>query len=305
MMIAAATTTNSAAKGMAVPNSIIKGRLTAFLSKFLITPTTAWHICHRVLATLRKDVEEIITIVIVYKFAIRIAQKIYQLQHKELPDDVNDKSFQRSKTLRIARALKEVAQLFGLIIALEFGLVLLEELDFEFVRIYPVYQWTCSVIASIWGAKNLSEFKDFVISRGGRVDINKSAGRKLLSRFLDVAVYGSFTLVVLDFLSVQTGYALKSLFGLSSVGTLVFSLASKELVGEFLAGLAIQGTNMYTGTYPQLQPYDGCAARESLSNFLYCGWVVCHRGREDFAARWNHWNCPKTGMAQYALAPIR
>jgi small-conductance mechanosensitive channel len=142
-----------------------------------------------------------------------------------------------------------VAQLWGLIIALEFGLVLLEELDFEFVRIYPVYQWTCGVIAGAWGARNLSEFKDFALSKGGQFDINKSAGRKLLSRFLDVGIYGSFTLVVLDFLSVQTGYALKSLFGLSSVGTLVFSLASKELVGEFLAGLAIQGTNMYTGAY--------------------------------------------------------
>ena len=233
----------------AVPNSIVKGRLTSFLSKFLITPTTAWHIFHRVLKTLHKEQEELLTIFVVYKFVIPFARKIYRWKNKTLPKDTSDKLFQRSKTLRIARAFEEVAQLWGLIIALEFGLVLLEELDFEFVRIYPVYQWTCGVIAGAWGARNLSEFKDFALSKGGQFDINKSAGRKLLSRFLDVAIYGSFTLVVLDFLSVQTGYALKSLFGLSSVGTLVFSLASKELVGEFLAGLAIQGTNMYTGSY--------------------------------------------------------
>jgi small-conductance mechanosensitive channel len=237
-----------ATAGSALPKSIIKGRLTLFLSKFIITPTTAWHIFHRLLATLRKDVEEITTILIISQYATGIALKIYQMQHRDLTPDVMERQFHRSKTLRISRALKEVAQLFGLIIALEFGLVLLDELDFEFVRIYPVYQWACSVLAGVWGARNLSEFKDFVISKGDRIDINKSAGRKLLSRFLDVAIYGSFTLVVLDFLSVQTGYALKSLFGLSSVGTLVFSLASKELVGEFLAGLAIQGTNMYTGT---------------------------------------------------------
>jgi len=210
----------------------------------------AWHIGRRLLITLKKDIEEITTIVIVYKFAIQIARKIHHWQHRHIQDDDTlDRLFRRSKTLRIARALKEVAQLCGLIIALEFGLVLLEELKFEFVRIYPVYQWTCSVIAAVWGASNLSEFKDFILSKGGKININNSAGRSLLSQFLDVCIYGTVSLLLLDFLDVQTGYVLKSLFGLSSVGTLVFSLASKELVGEFLAGLAIQGTNMYTGKY--------------------------------------------------------
>lgn len=157
--------------------------------------------------------------------------------------------FQRSKTHRLAKAMQEVSFLWGLLYGFDIGLVLLDELGFEFVKHYPVYQWTAGIVASLWASRNLSEFKDFVLTRGNRIDLRQSPGRRLLSRFMDILIYGGTALVILDFLSVQTGFALKSLFGLSSVGTLVFSLASKELVSEFLASLAIQGTNMYSGGF--------------------------------------------------------
>jgi small-conductance mechanosensitive channel len=66
------------------------------------------------------------------------------------------------------------------------------------------------------------------------------------SRGLDIIIYRATLLAMLDSLSIERGFALKSIFGLSSFGTLVFSLVSRELMAEYLASLAIQATNMYT-----------------------------------------------------------
>jgi hypothetical protein len=257
---AASTAANTAFKqGAVVKNSFVKGKLTLFLSKFLVSPRQALHIGQRLALTIKKDLLDFVLIVAVYQLVVPLGQRLYARQHPELAsNEENDNSdrfatrFSRSKTNRTAQLVQEVAFLFGLLYGFEIGLVLLDELGFEFVRAFPVYQWVSGLVASWWGARNLSEFKDFVITRGNRIDINKSGnansnGKRLLSRFLDILIYGGTTLVALDFLDIQTGFALRSFFGLSSVGTLVFSLASKELVSEFLAGLAIQGTNMYTG----------------------------------------------------------
>lgn len=299
-----ATVGRTAAK-KASNNLFFKGRLTAFVSKFFITPATAWHIIQRLVGTLRKDWIDVVGIIVVYKCALPIAQRVYQWEHQHLSPEVIEKRFLRSKTRRIGQAIREVAQLFGALLGAELGLVLLDELGFQFVSAYPVYNWVCSIVGGIWGATNLSEFKDFVLSKGDRIDLNQSAGRRLLSRFLDIAIYGSFSLLVLDFLSVQTGYALKSLFGLSSVGTLVFSLASKELVGEFLASLAIQGTNMYTGRSSYIR-----FGSDLLYNYTYIEpcfailFSICRRGRTNFATRRNDRDGSKIGMAQYTLAPL-
>jgi small-conductance mechanosensitive channel len=243
--MAAAAVTKKAMK-----KSIVKGKLSGFVAKFLISPQQAWHIVQRLVVFIQKDFWDLVLIVSIYRCIVPLAQKVYQRNNPQL-DANSDKFttlFLRSKTHRMARAVKEVAFLLGLLFAFDIGLLLLEELKFDFVKHYPLHEWTAGIVASLWGSRNLSEFKDFVLTRGNRIDLYQSPGRRLLSRFLNLLIYGSTLLVILDFLSVQTGFALKSLFGLSSIGTLVFSLASKELVSEFLASLAIQGTNMYTGT---------------------------------------------------------
>jgi small-conductance mechanosensitive channel len=95
------------------------------------------------------------------------------------------------------------------------------------------------------GGQDLSSFKSWVLSRGGPRDITKSNGARLINRFGDILIYAATVLAIFDFLSVKTGIALRSLFGLSSVASLVFTLAARELATEFLSTLAIQATNIY------------------------------------------------------------
>ena len=87
---------------------------------------------------------------------------------------------------------------------------------------------------------------------GGRSNTSRSRRRanrfrnRWANRGFDIPIYSCAGLAVMDFLSVRTGFTLKSLYCISGIGTLVVSLASKELVREFLASIAIQSTNMYS-----------------------------------------------------------
>jgi small-conductance mechanosensitive channel len=154
-----------------------------------------------------------------------------------------EQKFKFSKTRKIAQLITEVGDLFGLLFGTELFLIFLKELGFQFVS-PSAHTWATGIIATIWIAKNTSEFKRYLLSRANRKDLSKAAGTRLINRIIDVIIIAATTLAILDFLSVKTGFALRSILGFSSVGTLVFSLASQNLASEFLASLAIQGTNM-------------------------------------------------------------
>ena len=93
---------------------------------------------------------------------------------------------------------------------------------------------------------------------GATSSVNSLRTAKTINRVLNVVIWGVTTLGILEVVS-KTKFATgvsstwstligrftTSVFGLSGITTLLISLASRELVGQFLASLAIQGTNMY------------------------------------------------------------
>ena len=243
---AAAIATAATKIGKGGSNSILRGKLGVFVSKFLISPRRALEVGKSIGLHILQDWGDLALISMFIAAPFPLAKWVYRKRHPSYEAEQLERHFLKSKTRRLARVATEVGQLLGLIYAVEVGILLLKELGFQFVKIYPINQWTAGIVFSLWGAQNISAIKYWIISRGNRRDIQNMGGvPRLLNRFFDVLIYAGTVLAILDFLSVETGFALKSVFGLGSVGTLVFSLASKELVAEFLASLAIQGTNMY------------------------------------------------------------
>ena len=65
---------------------------------------------------------------------------------------------------------------------------------------------------------------------------------EILDRFINgiaVFVYGLF---LVDWLSLELGYALKSIFGLASVFSVAFTLASKDILSNLLSGIWLQAS---------------------------------------------------------------
>jgi small-conductance mechanosensitive channel len=273
-----ASMVGKASKVEAAKKSIVMGKLFAGVSKFFISPRRALEVFGALGKHIIHNWGDLAFIIFCIRAPLPLARRIYQRRHQEKIDDEDrlERQFLRSKTRKIAQLTNEVGTLFGLVYAVEIGLFLLDLLGYEFVRVHPVHQWTAGIVASLWGARNLSEFKSYVLSRANkRKDLSQNSGTRLVNRFFDILIYCCTVLLILDFLSVQTGFALRSLFGLSGVGTLVFSLASKDLVSQFLASLAIQGTNMYVEG-------DGILLGDgTMGTVNKLGWLNTHIRRAD------------------------
>ena len=237
-------------RGTKTKKTIISGKFFTVLSKFLVSPQRYVEIFKALFVHATDswdDLADICLIGFCLKVPLPLARFMYTKRHPDLSDEQRETKFLRSKTRRIAEVIEEFGWLYTLLYVVECALFVLDELQFKFVHKYPIHQWTTWIVISLWGARNLSDLKRYALFYNvNKRNKDKTAGTRLLNRLIDILIFAGTGFVILDFLSVQIGFALKSIFGLSSFATLVFSLASKELAQEFLASLAIQGTNMYT-----------------------------------------------------------
>lgn len=249
----AATATANTAAGVgavavtnkAASSAFLSGALSGVVGKLLISPAKLWAVLKAVGAFALQDYKDWLLIALCVFAPKPLARRFYGWKHRglELDKAPMDQKFKFSKTHKIAQVITEVGDLFALLFGTELFLVFLKELGFHGVS-KSANSWATGIAATVWLAKNVSDLKRYLLSRANKQDLSKAAGAKLVNQFLDALIVFATALVILDFLSIKTGFALQSFLGFSSIGTLVFSLASQNLVSEFLASLAIQGTNM-------------------------------------------------------------
>ena len=223
---------------------ILKGKVSAFVAKFLIAPHQWWIILRTVGKHLLQDWGDMVLIGLAWKGMLPLARWVYQKRNGweyDTPDKLW-KAFDQSRTRHVATFIAEIGALSAILYTVDVGLLFLQLLKFDFVTKYPIETILAGSIFSIYGARRLSLLKKHILEKRLAA---KEGSTQWINRFIDWIIYTATALAVLDFLSIETGFALKSLFGLSGIGTLVFTLASQSLVSEFLSSLAIQSTNLY------------------------------------------------------------
>ena len=254
--------------------TVLLGKMSAAISKFAVSPKRYLEIFGLLGRQMAADWADISLIVLACLTSKPLMLQIFQWRSKG-SDDVQGQ-YRISRSRQVAQFLHELGILFAIMYFVDLACIFLSELKFEFIQNSPVDLWSSTVLVTIWGARNISQFKKYAIRNAIQKNpVKRKAPAELADRFLDILIYGTTILSLLDFLSVQTGLALKSLFGLSSVGTLVFSLGSQNLVSECLASLAIQGTNMYCEGEKIL------LADGTRGNVVSIGWLHTHIRRSD------------------------
>eukprot|EP00978_Attheya_sp_CCMP212_P023728 scaffold73224_cov58-Attheya_sp.AAC.2 len=102
------------------------------------------------------------------------------------------------------------------------------------------------VVYTVWGMSRISVLKRYLIAKAASRESSEDLGRvKLWDHLLDGFVYGITGFFLLDILSVEMGFAVKSIFAFGSAGTLVFSLASKDIAAQFVNGLAMGASEKF------------------------------------------------------------
>jgi small-conductance mechanosensitive channel len=153
----------------------------------------------------------------------------------------------RRHAAEVASGLARVAlTVYGVDVAC----VALTSLGFAFPSRWQIPTVFSKVAYAGWGLRTFLRFKTAALCRIFKVspEAIQSGRLDLLNRTLTAVSVGLVSLLLLDWLSIRMGVALKGLLTLGSVGTLAFSLASKDLVSQFISGVFLSASSkVYKG----------------------------------------------------------
>ena len=108
-------------------------------------------------------------------------------------------------------------------------------------KIYTVYH----VYANSWFARRAQSFKRYVL-RNLLSRAPKNCDQiRLVDRILDGVVLALLLVKILDYLSVETGMAIGSIFAIGSTGTLIISLGSQEVAKGVVSGVEMAASDRF------------------------------------------------------------
>ena len=157
-----------------------------------------------------------------------------------------ESSLLQSPGFRIATSVSQLCKLGGIVYAVDMLAVALSAIGFQFPMRMNVPTLTAQIGFSIWFAENLAAVKRSLLCRFFKVETPEQIGRSsLYDRLGNGIIYFTAFMVIMDILCVKTGRAMSSVFALGSVGTLVLSLASKDIAANFVSGLALSASDKF------------------------------------------------------------
>lgn len=161
------------------------------------------------------------------------------------PED-SETAWLQCPACRVAMSISQLCCIGGIVYAVDMLAVALSTIGFQFPMRMKIPTVTGQIGFAVWFAVNLAAIKQSLLCRFLKVDSPEKLGRSsVYDRLGDGVIYFAALLVVMDIMSVETGRAMSSVFALGSVGTLVFSLASKDIAANFVSGLALSASNKF------------------------------------------------------------
>jgi small-conductance mechanosensitive channel len=221
---------------------ILRGKVGELVSKLLLSPQDILDLAGKTLQEIMSHYFDLVWITLISFAPVIIARFLSQQRYAKTYDE---SKFQTSRAFRNAKWIQEIGKILGLIYLVDLAVFVLDQLGILEEEDWGIY--AAGIIVIVWGARLVRSVKQcYVLSIVNNTDDPaRQNTARVAGHMMDVVIYGATLLAALDVMSIETGFAIKSIFGLSSFGTLVFSLASKELASEFLASLAIQANNFY------------------------------------------------------------
>jgi len=217
----------------------ISGKLFSTFSKLMIGPEKASAIFSAVVqASHPGDI-------LLIGFFGWILVPICHLFNKKRFDEGSER-FTTCKSFQFCTIVSEIARIAGLVFLSDLIAITMKTVGVTF----PYHMNLGSVVAKVaylvWFATKLVKLKTQFILRKFQVTTTEKLGiGNIYDRVGNLFIGLTTALVLSDVLALETGRAFSSIFALGSVGTLVFSLASKDVVSQFIGGLALSASNKF------------------------------------------------------------
>lgn len=223
---------------------LLAGRLRLLFAKLLITPAKA----REVWSALRNIVY--VGDVVIIGFwglatvpVVRVLYNFY-VRGGDL-DDISTKNFRDTILFQVADHISRVARLGGIVYACDILSVVLKVLGFTFPRQSELSSIVATVVYTVWVASRIMVFKRFLIGKAVSSTSDNLGKASLYDRILDGIIYFAMAVSLVQSLSVPMGGGVKSLFAVGGIGTAFVGFASKDVVAEFVSGLAVSTANKF------------------------------------------------------------
>ncbi|KAL9185830.1 hypothetical protein ACHAXT_003607 [Thalassiosira profunda] len=162
-----------------------------------------------------------------------------------------DKGFESSYAFIVADHLGQIARLALLVYACDVFVVAFEAVGYKAEIASKVF---AKILYTSWLARRAQRFKRYLIGKILTKAPKNCDKIRLVDRILDGIVFALLFLKVLDYLSIETGLALGSIFAVGTTGGLIISLASQEVAKGVMSGIEMatsdrfyEGDNVHFG----------------------------------------------------------
>mmetsp|Transcript_22405 Transcript_22405/g.33161 ORF Transcript_22405/g.33161 Transcript_22405/m.33161 type:complete len:446 (-) Transcript_22405:96-1433(-) len=166
------------------------------------------------------------------------------------------KPFKETFIYHIADHVSQAGKIAALVYGLDCIAIALETMGFKGVTQYSPH--IAKAIYTIWMFLRFNALKQFFVFKAFGVSTLKDredqgkrgsyARAKIVNKFFDIVCIVGCFFVMVDVLKVKSGVTLRSLFAVGGAGTVVLSLAVKDIASEVVSGLALQASDkVYEG----------------------------------------------------------
>jgi hypothetical protein len=236
----------------------LAGHLKQMASKVMITP----HKARLIAAGLREvaHTDEIFFFLFLGWFLLPLVELPLKMkQHKQQQNESNHEQdsantreqqskereqYQNSMGYCIAHHIAQMSKLAFAVYMVDILKIVLQGMGFEFEHDGELPHAFANVLYTGWIVNRLSASKRYILAKQTNSDPGNLRGQvQLVDRLMDAFLYSVGLFSIVESVQEDMGAAAKGFLALSSVGTLIVSLASQGLAAQVFNGLFLASSN--------------------------------------------------------------
>jgi len=208
-----------------------------FVSKLIGNPSQA----RNLIRFLRQETSDIRQIML-FAFVGYLIPLIGQLVRKKVTS-MNEETYRTTAYYHVSNHISQGFKLGAITTLIETISEMVLGLGKELTAVLT--NTSSSILFSIWGMYRVKYIKNLVVKYFFRGKTDNKRVQRLYQKATDFLIYLGTAVIALDTLGFKYQNALTSLSVFGGVGTIVFSLASKDMSVQLLSGLSIQVTQQF------------------------------------------------------------
>lgn len=177
----------------------------------------------------------------------RLFCNAFRKTEKTPPGDEAVDRFQSTYTYHVALNISQIVRIATVIYVSDCFIVIayMQGIDIALAKDVEFAPKVAKVLYMIWFAQKCMHFKRYLLGRIVNKSSKKLGNVHIFDRILDAIIYTSLVIFIMDILDVEIGSGIKSLFAFGGIGTLIFSLASKDIATLFVSGIVLSTSEKF------------------------------------------------------------